>query len=186
MSEENENGYQPYAAGVPVEEPMAVEAVVEAVDFEAAAPIEPEENRAIHGSTMQAEAPVEPVVIPEPEPVAVAPVEPPAPAPQPQPVAVPTRHVVTDGDTDPVHLSACVYENKYARKSLTVHHVQRRLAELGYNDAVGDRDGWYGELTALAVKAFQKDKGLDSTGLMNEETFTKLFQGDTNVEVILS
>lgn len=144
----------------------------------------PEMNRAIHGSTMRAEAPVEPVVIPEP--VAVAPVEPPKPTPQPRPVAVPTRHVVTNGNADPVHLSACVYENKFAKKSLTVHHVQRRLVELGYNDAVGDRDGWYGELTALAVKAFQKDKGLDSTGLMNEETFTKLFQGDTNVEVILS
>ena len=69
---------------------------------------------------------------------------------------------------------------------LAILAAQRRLADLGYNDAVGDKDGWYGELTALAVKAFQKDKGLDSTGLMDEATFTKLFQGDTNVEVILN
>lgn len=171
---------EPTQDAVAIEEPAPI---VEAIPEEAPMP---EMNRAIHGSTIRAEAPVEPVIVQEPEPVAVAPVEPPKPMPQPQPVAVPTRHVVTDGDADPVHLSACVYENKFARKSLTVHHVQRRLVELGYNDAVGDRDGWYGELTALAVKAFQKDKGLDSTGLMNEETFTKLFQGDTNVEVILS
>lgn len=166
-----------------IEEPISV---VEATPDEA--PML-EENRAIHGSTMRAEAPVESVDAQEHEPVAVAPVEPepaPVPTPMPQPVAQPARHVVTNNDADPVYLSACVYENKYAKKSLTVHHVQRRLADLGYNDAVGDKDGWYGELTALAVKAFQKDKGLDSTGLMDEATFTKLFQGDTNVEVILN
>ena len=178
MTEQDDTTYEPVAAGgfpvldaVPVEEPAPI---IEA---------EPEPE------PMPEPVPQpEPVVIIE-EPVAVAqpePVAPPTPAPQPQPVAKPSRHVVTNGDADPVHLSACVYENKHARKSLTVHHVQRRLAELGYNDAVGDRDGWYGELTALAVKAFQKDKGLESTGLMDEATFTKLFQGDANVEVILS
>ena len=170
-----------------VNEPQDAVVVEEAAPVIEAIPEEtptPEMNRGPHG-TMMAE---EPVVIQEPEPVAVAPVEPPAPAPtpQPQPVAAPSRHVVTDGDADPVYLSACVYQNKYNKKSLTIHHVQRRLVDLGYNDAVGDRDGWYGELTALAVKAFQKDKGLEATGLMNEETFAKLFQGDANVEVILS
>lgn len=185
MSEQDDFTFEDEAT---VNEPQDAVVVEEAAPVIEATPDEvpmPEENRAIHGSTMKAE---EPVVIQEPEPVAVAPVEPPAPAPtpQPQPVAAPSRHVVTDGDADPVYLSACVYQNKYNKKSLTIHHVQRRLVDLGYNDAVGDRDGWYGELTALAVKAFQKDKGLEATGLMNEETFAKLFQGDTNVEVILS
>lgn len=166
---------EPAQDAVTIEEEPAP--VAEAIPDEAPMP---EMNRAIHGSTMRAEAPVEPVVIPEP--VAVAPVEPPIPTPQPQPV----RHVVTNNDTDPVYLKQCIYENKFNKKSLTIHHVQRRLVELGYNDAVGDKDGWYGELTALAVKAFQKNKGLDSTGLMDEATFTKLFEGDTNVEVILN
>jgi len=175
MSEENENGYQPYAAGVPVEEPMAVEAVVEAVDFEAAAPIEPEENRAIHGSTMQAEAPVEPEPTPEPKPKRKV-----------EEAVVPAAdHVVGNGDTDEVHLKQCVYKNPYARKSLTVHHVQRRLGELGYSDATADRDGWYGDLTVAAVKAFQSDKGLDANGSMDADTFTRLFAGDHNVRVVL-
>lgn len=172
---ENENGYQPYAASVPVEEP--VEAVVEAVDFEAAAPIEPEMNRALHGSTMEAEAPV---ADPEPEP------EPVKPKRKTEDVVVPAAdHVVGNGDVDEVFLKQCVYKNPYARKSLTVHHVQRRLGELGYSDATADRDGWYGDLTVAAVKAFQADKGFEATGKMDADTFTKLFAGDHNVRVVL-
>jgi peptidoglycan hydrolase-like protein with peptidoglycan-binding domain len=177
MNEQDDTTYEPVDLDLEVEDAVPVQEPAQVIEAEP----EPEPMP-------------EPVVEPEPvviieEPVAVAqpePVAPPTPAPQPQPIAKPARHVVTNGDADPVRLSACVYENKNARKSLTVHHVQRRLTDLGYNDAVGDRDGWYGELTALAVKAFQKDKGLVSTGLMDEATFTKLFQGDTNVEVILS
>ena len=190
---ENNNEYELDAAGLPADE--VLEAEVEAVDFEEPAPapdMHTDEGLTLTLNKSASQHAVLPE--PEPEPVAVAPVEePPAPAPvpapeppKPQPVAQPVRHVVTNNDADPVYLSACVYENKYARKSLTVHHVQRRLADLGYNDAVGDKDGWYGELTALAVKAFQKSKGLDSTGLMDEATFTKLFDGDSNVEVVLN
>jgi len=95
----------------------------------------------------------------------------------------PVRHVVSGGDTDDVHLDKCVYMNKYARKSLTVHHVQRRLVELGYRDAGSDKDGWYGELTHMAVAAFQKDRSFAGEGCMNEETFVALFDGDQNVTV---
>lgn len=132
---------------------------------------------------------VEPVVIPEPEPtpepelvVAVA---------EEKPVAVPkvkrapARHVVTDAAKDPVFLSACVYMNKFNRKSLTVHHLQRRLDELGYGDAAADKDGWYGELTAHAVAQFQKDNRIEATGQMNAQTFQAVFNGDANVEVNL-
>ena len=140
---------------------------------------------------------VAPVPEPEPTPVqepalesapAVEPEPVPAPAPAPKAKAkpAPTRHVVTDADADPVYLASCVYQNKYARKSLTVHHLQRRLVELGYNDAEGDKDGWYGELTAMAVKAYQKDCGLEPTGMMDADTFTKVFAGDPNVEVHLT
>jgi peptidoglycan hydrolase-like protein with peptidoglycan-binding domain len=92
-------------------------------------------------------------------------------------------HVVSGNATDDVYLDRCVYENKYARKSLTIHHVQRRLVELGYHTAGSDKDGWYSEFTAVAVSAFQKDRSLAGDGGMNSETFIALFAGDPNVTV---
>jgi hypothetical protein len=124
--------------------------------------------------------------VPAQEPVPAAEPEPaPAPAPKAKAKPAPVSHVVTGADADPVYLASCVYQNKYARKSLTVHHLQRRLVELGYNDAEGDKDGWYGELTAMAVKDYQKDSGLEPTGMMDADTFAKVFAGDSNVEVHL-
>ena len=124
----------------------------------------------------------EPVVVVE-EPVAV--IEEPAQviAPARGGTPSPVRHVVSGNDTDDVYLDKCVYKNKYARKSLTVHHVQRRLVELGYRDAGSDKDGWYAELTHSAVAAFQKDRSLAGEGCMNSETFVALFDGDLNVTV---
>ena len=132
-----------------------------------------------------AEAPV--AVVEEPAP---APVEPePAPAivpvevPQPEPVVA---HAAVTGAMDEVYLSKCVYENKYERKSLTIHHLQRRLEELGYKDVVGDRDGWLGELTMASVNQFQKDRGLDVTDKsLDSNTFSQIFAGDPNVNINL-
>jgi hypothetical protein len=117
------------------------------------------------------------------EPVVVK--EEPKPQPKPQPVAVAT-HVVSGKDKDDVFLSKAVFKNPYARKSLTVHHLQRRLAELGYDDAAADRDGWYGELTKLAVSAWQKANRIEPTGLMNAKTLEGIFAGDPNVRVHIS
>jgi hypothetical protein len=132
----------------------------------------------------------EPVEVEEPKPVAVE-------EPEPEPVVVPEvepipvvakpaeKHVVGTGDTDDVYLAKCVYKNIYERKSLTIHHLQRRLEELGYKDVVGDKDGWLGELTMMSVEKFQKDKGLAATGKVDADTFSKIFEGDTNVNVVL-
>jgi hypothetical protein len=98
----------------------------------------------------------------------------------------PVRHVVSGGDTDDVHLDKCVFKNAFARKSLTIHHVQRRLVELGYRDAGSDKDGWYGDLTQMSIAAFQKDRSLAGEGCMNSETFVALFDGDQNVTVHLA
>jgi peptidoglycan hydrolase-like protein with peptidoglycan-binding domain len=95
------------------------------------------------------------------------------------------KHVVGTGDTDDVYLAKCVYKNIYERKSLTIHHLQRRLEELGYKDVVGDKDGWLGELTMMSVEKFQQDKGLAATGKVDADTFSKIFEGDTNVNVVL-
>lgn len=119
-------------------------------------------------------APVEPEPMPEPIPVEV---------PAPQPVVA---HAAVTGNSDEVYLSKCVYENKYERKSLTVHHLQRRLEELGYKDVVGDRDGWLGELTMMSVNKFQTDKGLEVTDKsIDSNTFSMIFAGDPNVNVNL-
>ena len=132
----------------------------------------------------------EPVEVEEPKPVAV---EEPEPEPVVVPEVVPTlvvdtpteKHVIGTGDTDDVYLAKCVYKNIYERKSLTIHHLQRRLEELGYNDVVGDKDGWLGELTMIAIEKFQQDKGLASTGTVDADTFKKIFEGDSNVNVVI-
>jgi peptidoglycan hydrolase-like protein with peptidoglycan-binding domain len=153
---ENENEYQPYAAGLPVEEEISAP-VVET-------PVVVEEEVAEESA-------------PEPEPT---------PAPKPKaPAAQAATHVVGSGDYDEVFLKQCVYKNMYARKSLTVHHLQRRLGELGYGDATADRDGWYGDLTMESVKAFQGDNKLEATGMMDAKTFERIFAGDPNVKVVL-
>jgi len=159
-------------------------------------PIEPVETEPAPILAVEPEpapAPViepEPELLPEPEPVAVVEPEPavavePVPEPKPSKPKASTRAAVSGGDKDDVFLANCVYKNVYARKSLTVHHVQRRLVELGYNEAYADRDGWLGDLTKAAIVKFQGDKGLNATGSMDADTFTKLFDGDDNVNVVL-
>ena len=131
-------------------------------------------------------APAEQAVVAEPEPVqAEEAVKPKDKAPVvAAPVAV-AYAVVGTGDTDEVYLSKCIYKNQYARKSLTVHHLQRRLTELGYKEADSDKDGWYGDLTKHAVSELQADRGIEGSGVMNAETFAAIFDGDPNVTVII-
>ena len=109
-------------------------------------------------------------------------------APEPEvvvEVAVPAASAaVSDAGIDEVSLKACVFKNPYSRKSLTIHHLQRRLRELGFDDAYNDIDGYYGDLTFESVKAFQKKNKLEGTGLMDEETFAAIFKGDPNVKVM--
>jgi len=146
-----------------------------------------------------------PVVV---EPVVEAPVvvEEPTPAPEPEvipevvpePVVVeepkheePKAHkpkatqAVSGNNVDEVLLANCIYKNVYARKSLSVHHLQRRLIELGFKDADADKDGWLGDETVAAIKKFQASKGLDANGSVDATTLTKIFEGDHNVKVVL-
>jgi hypothetical protein len=132
----------------------------------------------------------EPVEVEEPKPVVVEEHKPePVPVPEVKPVQVvakpAAKHVVGNGDADDVYLAKCIYKNIYERKSLTIHHLQRRLEELGYKDVIGDKDGWLGDLTKIAIEKFQKDKGLDATGKVDADTFRKIFEGDSNVNVVI-
>lgn len=97
--------------------------------------------------------------------------------------AVQRNAVVGNTDTDPVYLSKIVYRNLAAKKSLSVHHLQRRLNDLGYTDAYADKDGFYGDLTKSAVESFQKDHDLLVTGIVDQDTLGAIFDGDPNVTV---
>lgn len=127
------------------------------------------------------------VVIPEPIEVAVDAVEP-KPEPKPQPAPKKSRNpvvVVSGGDVDQVYLEKCVYKNKFERKSLTVHHLQRRLVELGFKEAGSDVDGYYGDLTKAAVMKYQEANGIPASGLMDVDTFINIFNGDPNVDAVV-
>jgi hypothetical protein len=141
-----------------IDEPAAID---EAPEVEAPAPI------------------IEPEVVVEPTPT---------PEPTPEPVAVEkpkAAQAVSGNGVDEVFLANCIYKNVFARKSLSVHHLQRRLIELGFKDADADKDGWLGDETVSAIKNFQASKGLDVTGSVDATTLTKIFEGDHNVQVVL-
>jgi len=150
---------------------IEVDAPVEVIEEEVLAPVvEPEQ-----------------VIVEEPTPEPT-----PMPEPTPEPVVVEqpkasrqASQAVSGDDVDDVILANCVYKNVYARKSLTVHHLQRRLVELGYKDADADKDGWLGDETVASIKDFQADKGMDVTGSVDADTFMKIFEGDVHVRVVL-
>jgi peptidoglycan hydrolase-like protein with peptidoglycan-binding domain len=139
--------------------------------------------------------PIEPPEPPKPAPAKPAPVK------QEQKYATPVSVTTADieelaptpagpavvgyGLVDEVYLDKIVYKNLYARKSLSVHHMQRRLAELGYVEAAADKDGYYGDMTKSAVAKFQAENNLNGDGTVDAETFTLLFTGDINVKAIV-
>ena len=90
--------------------------------------------------------------------------------------------VVSSGLVDPVYLSKAIYKNALAKKSLTVHHLQRRLNELGYSVAYGDKDGWYGDGTQMAIDKFREDNKIKAEGQIDKETFLAIFKNDPNVD----
>jgi hypothetical protein len=136
----------------------------------------------------------DPIVDPIPDPIIAAPIIEvtdggmiPIPSRPivPQEVTPAGPAVVGFGVFDEVFLDKCIYKNVYNRKSLTVHHLQRRLYELGYIVALKDKDGYYGDLTRSAVAQLQTDRNLAGDGLMTAETFELIFANDPNVKVVL-
>lgn len=94
--------------------------------------------------------------------------------------------VVGGGDTDQVVYSkARVPGPTENRKSLTVLHIQRRLADEGYAEAASAPGGRYEALTTSAVRGYQKSLGEPATGLLTREQFADLFEGDPNVTVFI-
>lgn len=96
-----------------------------------------------------------------------------------------TYAVVSGGQTDPVHLSKAKYKSLTHKRSLTVHHLQRRLKEWGYMDAYLDKDGYFGDLTLKSINEFRKAHMIVSDLPLDAETFSAIFEGDTNVTVVI-
>ena len=92
--------------------------------------------------------------------------------------------VVGDGDVDDVYLSKVIYKNLYQKKSLSVHHIQRRLNERGYTLAYLDKDGFYGDKTKDAMAKFQADNNIAGDGMPDMATLIALFENDSNVRVV--
>jgi hypothetical protein len=125
-----------------------------------------------------------PVSEPEEAPAKVAYTETPSSAPVVSDVPATTYAVVSNSRVDAVHASKIIPHNKMQKKSLSVHHLQRRLVEWGFTDAFLDKDGYYGDHTTRAVSAFQNKLGLAETGLPDYETLDRVFEGDTNVQLM--
>jgi peptidoglycan hydrolase-like protein with peptidoglycan-binding domain len=134
----------------------------------------PEPALAVEEITPEAEPEVQPEAEPTPKPKPVAP-----------PVAAPNA-VVGKGERDDVLLSRMVFQNPHAHKSLSVHHLQRRLTELGYGEAGADQDGLIGTLTVSAIYKYQTDnKNLNRDGIVDADTLQAIFDGDPNCNVII-
>jgi hypothetical protein len=93
--------------------------------------------------------------------------------------------IVSSEKTDKVYLSKIIFKNIFQKKSLSVHHLQRRLAEWGIASADLDKDGYYGDGTLIAIGQFQVKVGLTHTGSLNAETLKAVFENDNNVTVVI-
>ena len=104
----------------------------------------------------------------------------PTPKPTPKPTATPYRTPTPIPDNVYVLVTASPYDNYYAtlRRGMygtPVQQMQKALRELGYYS--GTADGYFGEGTENAVKAFQRSNGLDVDGVAGPATLRTLLYG---------
>lgn len=150
-----------------------------------------EETPAVEETLVVAEA----AVVVEEQPVAPAPEPTPEPAPQPEPAPAPAPRkraatsgagvVVSGTGTDDVRLDMCVYKNPATRKSLSVHHLQRRLLACGFHEAGTDKDGWFADSTKLAVEQYQAANNRAVTGVVDADMLLALFADEPFINVIV-
>lgn len=96
--------------------------------------------------------------------------------------AKPKKHVVSKNvDADPVAYDT--YVSPASNKSLTIYHVQRRIAELGFTEGLADPGGRNGELTQYAVKQWQKSVKAQETGILTRKQFEAIFENDPSVSL---
>ncbi len=73
---------------------------------------------------------------------------------------------------------------KRGMKGDDVRRLQQRLMELGYALPRYGADGDYGSETATAVKAFQRDRGLQVDGVAGDATLAALYAGQDNTYTV--
>lgn len=73
---------------------------------------------------------------------------------------------------------------KRGMKGDDVRKLQQRLIELGYALHKYGADGEYGSETVTAVKAFQRDRGLQVDGVAGEATLAALYAGQDNTYTV--
>ena len=92
-------------------------------------------------------------------------------------------HTITENNRDVLDVNQIVVKNIFRKKSLTIHHIQRVLNELGYTSVNADPDGFYGDGTLDAVRAYQAQTKNDVTGVLTKEQLTLLFEHDDSAVV---
>jgi hypothetical protein len=97
----------------------------------------------------------------------------PTPSKSPVPAVIKTQVPSTTSTPAPEEDSSVL---KYGSKGEAVKKLQGQLIELGYI-ALGGDDGAFGDVTIMAVKAFQKENGLDNDGIAGEKTLALLSGG---------
>lgn len=144
--------------------------------------VEPEMNRAEHGSEMKAEVPAavvaEPEVVATPEAAAASDQMAAAKSGKKSKPAAPS----TLGSNVFVQMQALVCCGG-AKNSGSVASVQHRLLELGYTQAGDEKRGYFGANTCAALQEFQSDSKMESDSCCDIETIKALFEG-TKVEVL--
>ena len=90
------------------------------------------------------------------------------PTPEPTPTATPEP----ENDFDSENVTVL----KLGDTSEDVKKMQEKLIELNYN--VSQATGYFGTETEAAVKAFQKNNGLEDDGIAGKGTLAKLYSGD--------
>lgn len=98
--------------------------------------------------------------------VTVAPSPSPSPIPTPTPTPEPTPVLLAYGDENP-----------------TVIEIQERLMELGYLDYC-DTSEHFGSSTEAAVKLFQRQKGEEQTGIVDDDTYKSMMSTDAEDYVL--
>lgn len=114
----------------------------------APAQVEPDMNRAEHGSTMKAEEPKKQSKAPK-----------------------------LNAEGDKVVFVSSLKINAYEGNSESVKTVQLRLADLGFDSVKNDKFGRLGSGAVEAINAFRKSKGLEECGCFDEEVLAYLFEG---------
>jgi len=76
-------------------------------------------------------------------------------------------------DCDRYHESGFESSRKHSGE---VRDVQEKLAQMGYD--VGSADGHMGPRTRSALRTFQKDRGLEQTGRLDDHTLAALERGE--------